>query len=199
MTRRLTTMLPALVAAGTLLVAGCGGEEPAPPPPLPESAPENPEAASEVSEPLSPDPLTFTADGVADGTVDFEEFRGKVVLVDFFGTWCPPCRASTPVLVSLYERYHDQGFEVVGLAYERTQHTEDAKAAVQRFAEQYHIPYTLALGPRDIDDQLPGGLRAFPTMVLVDREGLIRDLWIGYDEGHGALLTDAIETRLDGK
>jgi thiol-disulfide isomerase/thioredoxin len=140
--------------------------------------------------------VQFEAERVDGGKVTLEALKGRVVLVDLFGTWCPPCRRATPVIVSLYERYRTQGFEVVGLAYERTETVEAAKEAVLAFKKEYGVPYVLAIGPEAVKGQIPGGFEGYPTMVLVDRQGVGRRHFVGFSPGEEAALTEEIEKLL---
>jgi thiol-disulfide isomerase/thioredoxin len=140
--------------------------------------------------------IKFEAERVDGGKVTLDALKGRVVLVDLFGTWCPPCRRATPVIVSLYERYRTQGFEVVGLAYEKTETVEAAKEAVLAFKKDFGVPYVLAIGPEAVKEQIPGGFEGYPTMVLVDRQGVGRRHFVGFSPGEEATLGDEIEKLL---
>ena len=83
------------------------------------------------------------------GEVTLESLRGRVVVLDLFGTWRPACRRSAPLLVSLYERFHGQGLEVVGLAYERTADPAQQRGAVRAFREEFKIPPSYRLYPTE--------------------------------------------------
>ena len=177
----------AWVALGVLVVAaGCAETGPAP----------SGKSDQEGGEPGAPFPLRFEAERVDGGTIALESLRGNVVLVDLFGTWCPPCRSATPALVSLYERYHGQGFEIVGLAYERTDTVEEAKAAVRVYQREFKVPYVLAIGSDGVLDLVPGGFEGYPTMLVVDRQGMGRAHYVGFQPGEEQVLADAIETLL---
>jgi thiol-disulfide isomerase/thioredoxin len=179
---RLSLGLWAIAAIGA---CGCSGDGGVATPPSPAPAP----GASFK--------IAFSAEGVSGGEVSLADYHGKVVLVDMFGTWCPPCRRSVPALVSLFERFRERGFEVVGLAYERTENVAQVKETVRTFAGEFKIPYTLAIGPKDLMDQIPGGFEGFPTMVLVDRQGIARKHFVGYAPGHEEVLAQWIENLLD--
>jgi thiol-disulfide isomerase/thioredoxin len=180
----------AATLAVALLAAGCGGngEEG-------ESAPPNPA-----------DRLTLfrfekftSAPRIDGGEVSLEALVGKVVVLDLFGTWCPPCRRSAPILVSLYERYHARGFEIVGLAYEPTGDPAQSKEAVAAFGKEFGIPYVLALGPKVVWAELrqKAGIQgAVPILLLMDRQGVVRDVFEGLPPGHEAALADRLERLL---
>lgn len=111
-------------------------------------------------------------------------FRSKVVLVNIMGTWCPTCHDAEPALLRLWNRYHDRGLEIVGLAYEVTGDTAVDGALVRRFRDKFGIPFPLLLA--GISDaaaptlpQLAGAI-AFPTTIFVGRDGRARRVHAGF-------------------
>lgn len=113
-------------------------------------------------------------------------FRGKVVLVDIFGSWCPTCHDAAPQLVRLYRKYHGRGLEIVGLAYEVTGDTAVDGRQVRRYREKFEIPFPLLLaGINDTESAaatLPQlrGFTSFPTTVFVGRDGRVRRVHAGF-------------------
>jgi thiol-disulfide isomerase/thioredoxin len=113
-------------------------------------------------------------------------FRGKVVLVDVFGTWCPTCHEQAPMLVRLYRKYHARGLEIVGLAYEVSGDTAIDARQVRRYRDKFSIPYPLLLaGVNDVDAAaatLPQlrGFTSFPTSVFLGRDGRVRLVHAGF-------------------
>lgn len=113
-------------------------------------------------------------------------FRGKVVLVDVFGTWCPTCHDAAPALARLYRQYHERGLEVVGLAYEVTGDSAVDARQVRRYRDKYDLPFPLLLaGVNDVDAAaatLPQlkGFTAFPTTVFLGRDGRVRRVHAGF-------------------
>jgi thiol-disulfide isomerase/thioredoxin len=110
-------------------------------------------------------------------TADGNQFRlsdhkGKVVLLNFWATWCGPCRMEIPDLIALQEKYGSQGFVVVGLADERDPDPESALALVQQFATEGKINYSVLLLPEGVRDAF-GGVAALPTTFLIDRNGKV--------------------------
>jgi thiol-disulfide isomerase/thioredoxin len=119
-------------------------------------------------------------------TSDDPQFRGKVVIVDIFGTWCPTCQDAAPTLVDLYQRYHERGLEIVGLAYEVTGDSAADGALVRRFREKFGIQFPLLLAgvndeesPAATQPQLSGPI-AFPTTIFLDRVGRVRLVHAGF-------------------
>jgi thiol-disulfide isomerase/thioredoxin len=113
-------------------------------------------------------------------------FRGKALLVDVFGTWCPTCHDAAPTLVRLWKKYHRRGLEIVGLAFEVTGDTAIDGAQVRRYRDKFGIEFPLLLaGVNETDAAaatLPQlhGFTAFPTTVFVGRDGRVRRVHAGF-------------------
>ncbi|HET7425190.1 MAG TPA: TlpA disulfide reductase family protein [Gemmatimonadales bacterium] len=113
-------------------------------------------------------------------------FRGKVVMVDVFGTWCPTCHDAAPDLVRLYRKYHARGLEIVGLAYEVSGDTAVDARLVRRYRDKFAIPFPLLLaGINDTEAAaatLPQlqGFTSFPTTIFLGRDGRVRLVHAGY-------------------
>jgi thiol-disulfide isomerase/thioredoxin len=143
---------------------------------------------------------SFSAVALVDGgQVTLQSLEGKVVLLDLFGTWCPPCRRSVPLLVSLYERFRGRGFQVVGLAYEREGETVNRVETLQAFRDEFQVPYLLAIGPEALWAELrekAGAEGVVPTILLLDRQGLVREMFQGLKPGDEAVLAEQVEKLL---
>lgn len=137
-------------------------------------------------------PFTFDLETVRGERLRLEDLRGKVVLVDVWGTWCGPCRRAIPHLIELEKRYGPEGLAVVGLNWERGPR-EQAAAKVRTFLDEHGIGYPCALATRELLESIPD-FRGFPTLLLVDREGRVRAKKVGYTPG--PVLEVAIEKLL---
>lgn len=111
--------------------------------------------------------------------VDLAGFKGKVAYVDFWASWCAPCRVSMPVLDGLGKRYGAEGFVVVGV------NKDTGEAEAKRFLERVPVSFTLV---RDADDAVAKAfdVKAMPSGYLVDRKGVVRYVHRGYSGGETA-------------
>ncbi len=108
-----------------------------------------------------------------DRTVSSEEAKGKVVLLDFWATWCPPCRSELPALNRLYSEYAGRGVEIIGMTVDMGE-----PAAIAAKVRQLGVQYPTVLAGSDIQ-QTFGGIRVVPTKFLLDKEGKIRKFYQG--------------------
>lgn len=114
----------------------------------------------------------FTAPEIAGGTFSLGAYRGKVVLVNFWATWCPPCREEIPSLIALQNRYKDQ-LQIIGIAQD-----SGSAADVEAFAKNMGINYPVVLATPDIERSFPP-TAYLPTTFIVDREGKIAQKHVG--------------------
>lgn len=133
-------------------------------------------AAAETEAPKSIyGPYDFALTSVDGSPVKLSDYQGKVVLVNFWATWCGPCVVETPSLVRVYHKYRDRGFQVIGVA---MQSEEDN---VKKFVDKYHVPYAIA---RDTTSEI--GLRyqvfALPSSFLFTPEGKVKKTFMGFVE-----------------
>ncbi len=110
----------------------------------------------------------------ADGkTVRLSEYKGKVVLLDFWATWCGPCKIEIPWFIDFERKYKDQGFAVIGVSMD-----EEGWTVVKPFVSELAINYRILQGS-DATAQLYGGVEALPTTFLIDRDGRIAATHVG--------------------
>ena len=110
----------------------------------------------------------------ADGkVVHLSDYKGKVVLLDFWATWCGPCKIEIPWFMEMQRRNKDRGFEVLGVAMD-----DEGWEAVKPFAATLGINYRLVIG-NDSTAQMYGGVDALPTTFLIDRTGKIAAVHVG--------------------
>lgn len=110
-----------------------------------------------------------------DGKVHrLSDYRGKVVIVDFWDTWCPPCRKGIPEFVELHKAYRDSGFVILGVAGARY-----GPDAVRSFVRQYGVPYVNLLVTEETYRGF-GPIDAIPTTFVIDPQGYIYRRYIGY-------------------
>ena len=110
-----------------------------------------------------------------DGKVyHLSDFKGKVVILDFWDTWCPPCRQEIPGFVELHNEYKDEDFAMIGVAFAR--YGEDA---VRDFMKEYKIEYVNLIGDQKVVDGY-GGITSIPTTFVIDKKGNIAHKHVGY-------------------
>lgn len=107
-----------------------------------------------------------------------KDFLGQVLIVDIWGTWCPPCRMEIPHFIELHKRYSEKGLRIVGLNSEHTKDTREAEKTTRSFIETSKIPYPCALVTDEILKSIPG-FNAFPTTIFIGRDGLPRTIEVG--------------------
>lgn len=119
-------------------------------------------------------------------TGDDRQFKGKVLLLEIFGSWCPSCHEAMPELMRLYHRYHPRGLEIIGLAFEATGDTAVDARQVRRYRDKFAIPFPLLLAGVNDNESLAAALpqlrnlSAFPTTVFVGRDGRVRRVHAGF-------------------
>lgn len=132
---------------------------------------------------MAPD---FTLRDIDGATVTLSSLRGRVVLLDFWATWCPPCRASTPALKSLHERYARRGLTILAV------NVAENASTVRQYAREHELPYRALL---DGDGAVRGAYRVqgVPSFRLISRAGAVVWSEAGFDQ---AALTAAVEAAL---
>ncbi len=118
-----------------------------------------------------PDLTLITLQG---DTLQLGALRGNILLIDFWATWCPPCRAEMPFFNDLYQKYRDQGVLVIGI------NIDERESTVRRFIEKLGITYPVVMGTSRREGRAFGGIVGLPTTFVVDAEGRIRARAVGF-------------------
>jgi|ERR1700683_4769977 thiol-disulfide isomerase/thioredoxin len=157
-------------------LAGCNQHSASPPRPK-----EAVIAAGEIGSRL-PD---FTVKDLQGHEISSGDLRGKVVLIDFWATWCQPCKKEMPGYQKLLDRYGSRGFAVVGFKFDTMTDTEDPLL----FAKEIKVRYPLVVAANDLKRKF-GGVEGLPTTMIYDRQGILRQKIIGFE------YTDVIESEI---
>lgn len=142
-----------------------------------------------VQERAAPDFELRSIDGKA---FRLASLKGNVVLMDFWATWCEPCRDSAPLFQRLFESYRKEGFHVVGV-------NVDAEAdEIPGFLAEHRVSYSVILDPDNAVSRLYR-VRGIPNLFLIDKQGRVRKHWVGWDDSLKQVLESEIQTLLREK
>jgi len=134
---------------------------------------------------VAPSPApAWTLNDTDGNAVNFSQFKGKVVVVDFWATWCPPCRDEIPGYIELQDEYGKDGLVIIGISLDRK-----GPSVVKDFMEKFGINYEVVMG-NEATVEAFGGFRGIPTTFIIDRDGNIRDKKTGSES------KDVFEARL---
>ena len=171
-----------LILVLMFIVAGCKKEEPEP-----QQEQANVEAEEKPTQPpvdkAPPGPVerpggeaapSFTLQDLNGKPVNLSDFKGKVVILDFWATWCPPCVMEIPHFIELHEQYKDQGFAMVGISLDR-----QGVGVVESFVQKYRVNYPILMADGQVDKAY-GGITGIPTTFVIDAAGNIRQKYVGY-------------------
>ncbi len=122
-------------------------------------------------------------------SINDEQYKGKVVIVQILGSWCPNCMDETAFLSRYYKENKDKGVEIIGLAYERLEDYQTAKEALQPFRKRFDVQYPFLVTGVSLTDEkrtektLPqlDNLQAFPTTIFIGKNGKVDEIHTGYD------------------
>ncbi|MBI4652541.1 redoxin domain-containing protein [Candidatus Desantisbacteria bacterium] len=115
----------------------------------------------------------FTLKNIYNENVSLSSFDGKVIILNFWATWCPPCQAEIPDFIELYSMYKNSGVVIIGVAMDG-----DGGDVVKSFAEQKKINYPILLGNDNIGE-LYGGIRGIPTTFIINKQREIVETFVG--------------------
>ena len=138
------------------------------------------------------DPVDFTLPLLNGGNAVLSSYRGKVVILNFWATWCPPCRAEMPSMETLYQRLKSQGLEILAVD------LREDKATVQQFIRNNRFTFPV---PLDEDGKVGSryGISAIPTSFIINREGKIVSKIVGSISWDNPKVITAFETLLKGR
>jgi len=124
--------------------------------------------------------------------IDFEKYRGKVILIDFWATWCPPCKQSMPFLNALRNELVSQGFEIIAI------NVDDDREGALAFLKAYPVDYLLGF---DSSGVCPStfDVKAMPSSYFIDKQGRVRDIHLGYRENDQRYIRNKITELLAEK
>jgi peroxiredoxin len=128
---------------------------------------------------LAPD---FTLKTIDDQEITLSQLKGKVVLLDFWATWCGPCRESIPHLVNLYKTYRENGFEMIGISLDKGD-----PQVVRNFTKSMDIPYPVVIASEKVVRNY--NVTKIPTSFLIDKEGRIRESITGFNSAIAQQIT----------
>ena len=174
--RRATLIVVAIVLVICIYEVGRRGSGPA--------KPSSPPAAIHS---VAPD---FSLRDLNNQTLELANYRGKVVLLDFWATWCTPCRGEIPHFVEFQNNYREQGLQVIGISMD-----DDAKP-VREFYQEFKMNYPVALGNEKVAEAY-GGVLGLPITFLIGRDGQVAAKYVG--EVEMPVLQQEIETLLQAK
>ena len=122
----------------------------------------------------------FTLGSFDGSKVALSDYKGKALFINFWGTWCPPCREEIPAFNELYKKYNKEGFEVFGIAMER----RNPEESIERFLQTHEVAYPILIGNRSIYMEYqnlvqPDSRGAVPTTFVVDRKGELIKVFVG--------------------
>jgi len=131
-----------------------------------------------VSQDLPKAPM-FQGKNLVDGEdISLADLKGYVLIIDFWATWCPPCRIEIPWFMEFYDKYKDKKFTVIGMSMDMA-----GEGVVKRFIEQYKMNYPVIMATRqiqrDYEKAMGKPIRGIPTTLIVDRAGAIASIHIG--------------------
>ena len=114
----------------------------------------------------------FTFPSLAQVPWSLNEHKGKVVVVNFWATWCPPCRDEMPDLVRVHERYRSRGVEFAGVSMD-----DDPRRVAPPFLKRYNVRYPILVAPPE--SLLAQAVESLPTSFLIDKQGKVARTWVG--------------------
>ena len=166
-----------LAVAISLVICSCGNK--------------NDKSEAESSVKIGSTAPDFTLKDVVGKNTALSSYKGKLVLLEFWATWCPPCKASIPDMVELHKKYQEKGFTVLGVSIDSD---SDAAAKVAQFSLTYGITYPVLIA----DEVVPVTYKvmSIPTSFLISRNGTVISSYVGYFDDYSKKVSAEIEKHL---
>ena len=130
---------------------------------------------------FQPFPFRLNVSGLERGRLEHDDFPGKVLVIDLWATWCPPCREALPHFVELTDEFDGEGVQVIGVSMDNPEDPTSARGVVQQVKKEQQLNFPIGLGDHSVTDQLPGK-QLLPTTVFVDRSGNVRYIATGVQD-----------------
>ncbi|SPQ00169.1 putative Thiol-disulfide oxidoreductase ResA [Candidatus Sulfobium mesophilum] len=133
----------------------------------------------------------FVLRDITGNKVQLSQYRGKIIVLEFWATWCPPCKATVPELIALQDKYAAKGLVVVGIALDEG---EGSQSKVSAFSKGHKINYPLLLGDENVSKSY--GVFSIPATFLIGRDQKIITAYKGYVDGLEGLLSKEIDKNI---
>jgi len=121
----------------------------------------------------------FSLNSINHGKITSKNLKGKVVFVNFWATWCPPCVREIPHLQDLHEKYKDKGFVMLGPSLDQDRRGKTGNELVSDFIAEHGITYPMGVSDQETVDKF-GKIKGIPTTYVINRDGKIVDKLVGY-------------------
>jgi cytochrome c biogenesis protein CcmG, thiol:disulfide interchange protein DsbE len=139
---------------------------------------------AQQEEDIAPD---FTLTDLQGGKLNLADYKGKVILLDFWATWCVPCQTEIPRFIEWQKKHGAQGFQVIGIS------MDDDESAARAFVKRYSLNYPVAMGTEKLAESY-GGVLGLPANIIIDRQGRILSKHVG--ETDLTALEDEIKSQI---
>ncbi len=113
----------------------------------------------------------FTLKTLKGEEISLRDLRGKVVLLNFWATWCPPCKEEMPLFVEVYRKYREKGFEILAVS------MDSKPEPVEKFVREYRFPFPVLMDDGNVSTKY--GVQGLPTSFLIDRDGEVVKVRLG--------------------
>jgi cytochrome c biogenesis protein CcmG, thiol:disulfide interchange protein DsbE len=133
----------------------------------------------------------FALKDIEGKNVQLSQYKGKLVVVEFWATWCPPCKATIPELIAVQEKYGNKGLVVLGVSIDEG---DDLRSKLAAFSKEHKINYPVLLGNEEVSKAY--GVMSIPETVLVGKDQKIISAYKGYVDNLENLISQRIETNL---